>query len=173
MFTNLGSIFIRPPRQAEHADTRAEIKRHDPDQPRRQKKDEKDDEELFFDTDDTATISVPALAAFIDNFISNQTPQGANNSANPQTAPATSAPLSPAARAASAYARTDHGARPEIAAPAAPAGSSLSAADLRLMHKLRQDVQILMERRIDVLTIEKGESFLASLAASVNKILNA
>ncbi|MGQ0526580.1 MAG: hypothetical protein ACT4OY_00885 [Alphaproteobacteria bacterium] len=172
MFTNLGSIFVHPPRHAESADTRAEIKRHDPDQQKRRDKDHRDEPEIAFDTDDTATISVPALLSFLDNFLSSQGSQTSAGAVNVQ-GNAPTAPASKAAQAAGAYARTGHITHPTAAAPPPESGMpQLSAEELRLMYSVRTDVQTLIARNVEILKIEKGENFLASLAASVSKALN-
>jgi hypothetical protein len=69
MFSNFGNIFITRPRHAESTDTRLGIRRHDPEQEGRKKKDGERENEAIFDTDDSATVTVEALRIFLENFL--------------------------------------------------------------------------------------------------------
>jgi hypothetical protein len=183
MFSNLAQILSNRPRHAENSDTRQEIKRHDPDQERR-KKDEKDDDKgVRFDTYDNAVISVSALRVFLENFLNSLT----GNAATGGEAIALSAqgfdaaegadatdhkPQSAAAsHAANVYQMAAKTARPTPVPVAKPAEPLLGNEDVRTIHRLMNETLVLQSRGIEYLTIERGETFLASLAAAVAKAL--
>jgi hypothetical protein len=181
MFSSFGNIFITKPRQAENADTRLGIRHHEPDQERR-KKEEKSEPVSVFDTDDSATVTVDALRAFLENFLKSMTAEKKDGGKfvapeQPQ-APQNSAPAhhdGAAARAAGAYQhvakKVDRTQTPEVPADA-DATPLLGAADIRTIYKLIEDLKPLSERGIEYLTIERSDSFLNSLVAAVEKAKN-
>lgn len=185
MFSALGSIFSTKPRQAEHADTREEIQRHDPDFERGRKKNAPDQEK---DThQDNATVSITALKTFLENFIkdtsqdqahkqSESSPQTADNQYQPSEiqTPTTQA-SSTAAKAASAYetmAKTKEKSQILLETTDQATGPTLDlkAADIRTIHKLIENLEILTTANIEYLHIERAETFLSSLENAVNKI---
>ncbi|MGB4107484.1 MAG: hypothetical protein WBK55_06785 [Alphaproteobacteria bacterium] len=183
MFSNFGSIFNIRPRHAENTDARLDIRRHDPDQERRRKKDSEVQNNPGFETDDNATVTVEALRVFLLNFLESlQAPAtGAATSAKISPEAETHVPETPAhtdgeaAKAADAY---RHAAQKKHHAPVTPPPAQaapaieLAADDVRAIHRLLADLGPLAERGIEYLTIERGKSFLASLTAAVEKAKN-
>jgi hypothetical protein len=189
MFSALGSLFITRPREAESADARLEIRRHDPEHERRKPKKHDRNEAQIFGDDDIATVSVAALSVFLSNFLDQAIAQHNTAEASgeridvPNTAatPQTERPERPgprparseqAARAMNAYGTTAH-ATEKAAAQQPPhqtnSESALSAEDTRTIHVLLRDLQILSENKIEFLTIERSGSFLQSLVHAVEK----
>jgi hypothetical protein len=178
MFSNFGNIFITKPRHAETADTRLGIRHYEPDQERR-KKDEKPEPVSVFDTDDSATVTIDALRAFLENFLKSMTAEKKDGGkfvapAEPQPTQ-NSAPVNhdgAAARAVGVYQhvaqKVDRTATPEVHADVA-ATPLLKAADIRTIYKLIEDLKPLSDRGIEYLTIERSDSFLNSLVAAVAK----
>ncbi len=185
MFSNFGSIFNIRPRHAENTDARLDIRRHDPDQERRRKKDAEAQNNAGFETDDNATVTVEALGIFLVNFLESLQAPGANSAASSKISvqgqtharESSSHPHidGEAAKAAGAYRhapqRNDHAPAAPPPAPTTPA-IELAADDVRTIHRLLADLGPLTERGIEYLTIERGESFLASLVAAVEKAKN-
>lgn len=69
MFSELSKILPIKPRQAEHADTRQDIQRHDPDYERRHSKKDGPEEQEPYETG--ATVAVEALQHFLEEFLRN------------------------------------------------------------------------------------------------------
>lgn len=183
MVTNFGNITSLTPRHAENADARLDIRRHDPDHERQGKKEKEPDSGPGFDTYDNAVVSVESLRVFLLNFlqslidatgydasiqISASAPQGIN-----QDPVAGDKNISPrAARAAGAYQTT---AQSSTAAQApAKREDSVSKAlleneEIREIHSLLVDIDVLAARSIQTLTLEQDETFLKSLTAAVRK----
>jgi hypothetical protein len=182
MFSNFGNLFITRPRLAEGTDARLDIRRHDPDQESRRKKDEREQGETF-DTDDSATVSIEALRAFLENFLKTLESEKTDTpkiSASP-AAPVPEMQSSPrpvdgaAAAAAGVYKhvaqKVDRTAIPEVSQDAASA-PILEAADIRIILQLIEDLKPLSACGVEYLIIERGESFLASLVAAVARAKN-
>lgn len=187
MFTALRNIFTRPPRQAESSDTRQEIRRQDPDQQRRKPKNNDRNEAKIFGDYDEATVSVKALRLFLKNLLksaganpqvgSSQKKETPVPPARPSPSPEQRAPEaeSPAARAAGVYeaaSRKEHSGGFSIDdTPAAPPAESvpLKSEEMRTIHALLADLQILSEKKVEYLRIERSETFLDSLVQAVEK----
>ncbi len=182
MTTNLGNIHNVKPRHAENADARFDIRRHDPDQERRRKEQDSGEKKITFDTYDNAVVSVDALRAFLENFLKSlHKPDTQKNMAAPAEKPEAAPPAeSPeravsaqATRAASLYQSAAKTAPRAVPPPPAENKKStqdeLGNEDVRTIHRLLSDIAILQARRIEYLKIEKGETFLASLSAAVEK----
>ncbi len=195
MFSNLAQIVAKP-RHAENADTRHDIRRHDPEQEQRSKK-EKGERHSTFDTYDNAVVSVEALRMFLENFLQsltsgsagenvNLSAQGFNTgfnaginagNDNPNDNSGSETPRTvdaQASRAASVY-QTGAKTAPRVRIPVgnAPAqGSLVDNEDVRRIHGLLRDTAVLQSRGIEYLTIEQRDTFLDSLAAAVAKALN-
>ena len=195
MFTTITQFIGNPPRHAESADTRQEIKRHDPDQQNRREHEEREDDGLA--RDDSAVVSVSALEVFLKNFLQsmaddtkNKEEVGAKTAAPSPQAPSASSPSTPqtptpetpahgqtrpnsnsaAARAASAYGRNAGTRNTAVATPSPEALEALlGGEDVRIIHGLLDDIAALKKKNIEYLSIEKGESFLMSLKAAVDK----
>lgn len=188
MFSEINKLYGRPNRHAESADTRKDIKRHDPDIPTRV-----DDEETrkpFADLQDDASVSVEALRAFLQNFVAGKTPPPPQNEPQPEmvkitpnaesdtneteTAPAPEPlpspipDIDPKTKAAMAAYRARSGAP----APTPPASRSpqidaavdmLGAEDVREIYSLLDDLKTLSDRGVQTLTIVPRATFLDGL----------
>lgn len=186
MFSELSKIFTISPRHAEQTDTRQAIQRHEPDFERRRAKKQPESE-----TDDHktgASVSVEALRIFLEEFLRNNSEEPANQKSSkeenttkppqhvnrqiPQDHPYTN----PAAQAAGAYANTAHtGEKSAIlfeTTDQAGDGPALeiSAADIRTIQTLIDDLKILEDAGIEILHIERAATFLDSLNNAVAKI---
>lgn len=180
MFTNISQIIGLVPRHAENADTRQEIKRHDPDQQRGREHEESEDGGIF--GDDSAVVSVDALEIFLKNFLQSMDeksaepePEGQKKQDKPvalQHPRQSSNQNTVAARAASAYGRNSR----NQSAPSRPSAEAVEAIlggeDIRIIHVLLDDIIVLKKQGTDYINIEKGESFLLSLKAAVQKAKN-
>lgn len=171
MFNALGQIFSPPPlRHAEHSDTRQEIQRHDPEFERRRKKQnpQASDEQ----TETVPIVSVEALLAFLQAFVKKNQPVGIigeNANSTPQTPTA-----APASYAASAYQNTARAQQKntillETTDSAAQGPEmNLSAADIRLILRLIEDLKLLKAAEIEQLELGRAATFLQSLQDAVN-----
>lgn len=167
MFSSFGNIFLQKPRQAEAADTRLNIRHHDPEQQAKHGK--KDDRPAPSpQTMDSATVSVEALRMFLINFLREmEAGEHKTISANKPDAPALADTISntAAARAASAYQAAAPKSRettPEFQESTLPGTPDTSA-----VRKLITDLSRLSATGIDELTIERGQTFLDSLITAV------
>lgn len=182
MFSGLVNILSTRPRYAENADTRLEIKRHDPEQERRQKEKQEQEEKIGFDTYDNAVVSVESLRVFLQNFL-----QSVLDKSPASTMPSdTAAPVSPnipdapmphphaaeASHAASVYKTAAKTARPRMVTPEEAPQSIIDNDEIRMIYKLLNDTAVLRQRGVEFLTIERDDTFLQSLAAAVQKALN-
>lgn len=185
MFSNLGHIFFNRPRHAESADARLGIRRHDPDQDGRRKKEDGENSGSEFDRDDSATVTVEALRIFLENFLQSITPAAQNVEKNfsAQSAGQNHQPRhidGETAKAVGAYGRTaqknehknEKPITPTVSAPDTGAATGLNAGEIRAIHGLLADLPELTARGIEYITIERGESFLASLVNAVEKAKN-
>jgi hypothetical protein len=171
MFNALGQIFTpAPPRQAEHADTRQDIRRHDPEFERRRKKHH---ETTVDETPEQGTIiAVDALLMFLSAFIKNNPPTGTLNSTQTQNAEPPPA-ASSAGRAASAYQNTaSAGHKNQILLETTDTAAhgpemALSSADIRIMLQLIEDLKFLKSAQIEHLQLERAATFLQSLVDAV------
>lgn len=190
MFSSLGPLFKTMFRQAEHADTRLEIRR---DEKRESKKntefeDRPDDNDMWEDSTD---VSVSALRLFLQNFVSGKTarsPSGSeaasNNAFSASEDPSLTPPIAPdspavnsmTARAVSAY-QHQTGYRPAPAAAASTPPQSdvdlVSGEDVRVIYALLSDLDDLASRGVETLRIRKAASFLESLTNAVQEYRNA
>lgn len=181
MFSHIGNIFAPGPRQAEHSDTRQDIRRHDPDQERRRQKRKKAEDELFQD-DHTASVSVTALRAFLENFLkslkTSETAQPVDQTDITPPPQQGRQPSGQNAYAASAYQHVAEARAPKssmlegVDDTTAPA-IQLDASEVRTIHTLLEDLKILQERKIEHIRIVRHESFLQSLVEAVHAIKNA
>lgn len=194
MFSALGNIFSIKPRQAEQTDTRQGIQRHDPEYERRQKKKENKENQEF--NQDRATVSVEALRIFLENFVNGKTDNGATfepfdaqdgAEANFEPTdykiqtdlelPETNGKAEKsgdAAMAASTYQNAAQAKETTVLFETTDQGATgptldLSAADIRTIHSLIEDLKILNAENIEYLQIERADTFLDSLVNAVNK----
>lgn len=174
-FAGIGNILRR---HTENADSRFDIRRHEPEQERRRKKDDRDAEKIRFDIYDNATVSVEALRVFLENFLKSLSSKSFSENlslGNPpgQDSPASESPVSAQASHAARQYRTAAETAPKKPAPAGPAVGQelLSNEEVRAIYRILENISLLQVRRIDYLTIEKGETFLASLDNAAQKAL--
>lgn len=193
MLSQLGPLFKATFRHAEESDARQNLP-HDVNKDGRRK----DEDDLRDNNDmweDSTGVSVAALRAFLINFLagtSKQTglaqtagtapnatspgPQAGAESPIPQTSPPVN---SMTARAAGAYQSMADRLDPHPPVVTGPAAGDaprtdadlVAAADIRLIHALIADLEILEQGGADTLTLEPAESFLQSLKNAVDKSL--
>lgn len=168
------------PRQAEHADTRKDIQRHDPDQNRRENnrrtEDENDEQ-----NGEIATLSLGALSIFLENFLKSLENQAnTSETTKDQAPPPETTPIPPteplrastrAAMAANAYqCRANAQQKTSLlkngSVNAAPT-IKLDAKEVRTIHAVLDDLKILEEKQIEYIRIERNESFLQSIVAAI------
>ena len=191
MFTSLGQLFsTTPPRRIENTDTRQTIQRHDPDHERRKKKkhDELENTDLF-STHDIAMVSVEALQAFLDNFLKEQKITGTfEQKAHEGEIQKTVSPVSKdkmplqnkeeSKTGANSYAaqayqnmqtKLDVHRFDKLSDPKAMPALGLSTQDIRAIHKLRDDLEILADQKIEFIKIEQNLNFLNALVTAVDQ----
>ncbi|MCB1720297.1 MAG: hypothetical protein KDI11_00910 [Alphaproteobacteria bacterium] len=186
MFSELSKILPIKPRQAEHADTRQDIQRHDPDYERHHSKKDQTEEQELYETG--ATVAVEALQHFLEEFLRNNPeekgqpgqkketpPFSETQKQNAALPPSPPSHANPTARAASAYqtmaaANEKSTVLLETTDQAGGPPLDLSAADIRTIHTLIEDLKTLNDAGIEILHIERAASFLESLVTAVNKI---
>ncbi len=184
MFSNVGSIFTTKPREAESTDTRLGIRRHDPDQEQPKKKKKDDEETAFFNEGDEATVSIEALQIFLENFLRSlletagmpAAPAGDQAKQATSTKPTHQQTMKShdgeAAHAANAYQSTSFAVNKAThfdSAPIQNADLGLESHEVRMIYDLLADLKILAEKNVQTLHIERGNTFLQSLAAAVKK----
>lgn len=197
MVNELGRLFGILPRQAENADARMELRHHDPDRQRQRRDQDEDESSDKVWADDNAVVSVAALEVFLKNLL--QSPMNRQEQRESRAQKAgdentgwldfgnhpTEHPLvageTPMTRAAQAYQTTAEKQKPAGTPPNAasaaedarqePLPLDLAAHDVRLMHQILDKLKILRAQGIDYVTIERGDSFLQSLADAVDKAL--
>jgi len=179
MFSQLGPLFKTTLRQAEKSDTRLEIRREEKESQGKKQ----DFEEESVDTsalwEDSTEVSVEALRTFLIEFLKTRGDDtGGGATAQPSAASATPAAPAPtvspvAARAVQAYAST---ASHTVHAPPEPEmeeeetgdlADLLKADELRTIHVLIHELDVLARRGIGTLTIEKADTFLEALVQAV------
>lgn len=180
MFSNIPNLYTVRPREAERSDARLDIRRHDPDQEKRKGHDHEKESGPLFNEDDDAVVSIEALRVFLKTFLGSLEDKAAAQSfSRPQENPdvADDKPAQGnAMMAASAYAHASetkaHGRTPETSTPAPAQTAKLPAEEIRIIHRLLENLQALSGRGVESLRIDRGESFLLSLVAASEKALN-
>lgn len=179
LFSQLGPLFKTQLRQAESADTRLEIRRDEKQDQGRRQDAEKETGEADTLWTDTTTVSVDSLRAFLIGFLQNRgdaTPdEQADMAIINVPAPETLIPANTmAARAVKAY--TAINVLPPAPQPQATENktenvdlvSLLKADEVRTMHQLIRELELLAHKGVQTLTIEKADTFLESLVLAVN-----
>lgn len=163
------------PRRAEETDTRQAIQRHDPEFYKK-KKDEGEQPGFKDPYEDLADVSVPALKNFLLGLLDKLQPVTV-----PDPAPAPEShrqAASPqAAAAVGAYQRRATGAPPPPPPPATqPAASALDQAAANLdraeLLDLIRELDRLTDEGITAIALEKGDGFLASIRAGIERARN-
>lgn len=185
MFSQLGPLFKTTLRQAEQADTRLQIRREEKENQGKKQ----DFEETADDTsalwEDSTEVSVGALRTFLVEFLKSRgdsAPEIAEtgdentsimNSLTPETRPPASNVAARAVKAYSSMQAQNYGPPPVPAPPPeAPREevdlvSLLAADELRTIHVLIAELDILARKGVQTLTIEKADSFLQALVEAV------
>lgn len=187
MFSQLGPLFKTVLRQAESADTRLAIRRDEKhDQGRKQDFDSPSDDTSAL-WEDSTSVSVAALRTFLVEFLKTrgealteeETALSAAAIEQHRTKDAVPPPAlsARAARAAKAYGAaashptvTDMPETDEAETAEEPdinLADLLAADELRTIHRLIHELDILERRGVNMLLIEKAETFLQALVAAV------
>jgi hypothetical protein len=183
MYTNV-QTYTQTPRHAEHADTRNHLERHDANQQGRKRKQRnpKDNQE---GTLNATIISVRALLSFLDTLLTSRTSGPLTDKTQPldykiqqeldlnqDDAPPRMV-SSQAARAAALYSSASKTRRNTVLLETTDQAEKgpeidLSAADMRTVDHLRNELKQLSARNIETLEIHRASNFLASLQNAIN-----
>ncbi len=180
MLSRFDPYFQSTFRQAESTDTRQAI-RHEEHKDGRKRRD--DERPSVFDNslwEDSASVSVDALKAFLINFLKSA-PFEENVKTEPLSAIGSAAPRpgeprdTVTARAIGAYQTMSYRMypdeqpiRPPVAVPDIPAGvGALNANEVRTIHRLIADLDDLHGRGLRALPFQMADSFLESLVVAV------
>lgn len=182
MFSQMGPLFKTALRQAERTDARLEIRRDEKDNPAKKHDRQEDEADTNAFWEDTTAVSVEALRAFLIGFLKEQGEKlNESERLNIITPPEPQAPphsLNPAAaRAAQAYSTTaSHAAPPPPEPPQTNNDDSdqslaelLKADELRTIHVLIYELDTLSRKGVQMLTLEKADTFLESLVQAVDR----
>lgn len=182
MFSQLGPLFKTHLRQAEKSDARLEIRRDEKhDQGKKQEFEQEEDSGSTL-WEDSTTVSVEALKAFLIGFLKSRgddMPQVMQASATPDNAIGLTPEYRPpvnnrAARAVKAYSSmaAQTSATTPLPEPASDASvdlvSLLAADEVRTMHVLISELEMLSRKGVQTLTIEKADTFLEALVLAVS-----
>lgn len=191
MFSNLGPLFKTTFRQAESNDTRQKIPHDERDKGRKKRDEENKKEEKKDFWEESPSVSVGALRAFLINFL--KTLPGSEDSAfiqnNQINSPATTRPhekIRPtnthnakAVRAYQSMAEKTSPPKPKTPPPTndrnkriEPTADLLQSDELRDIHKLIEDLDLLAARGIDSLSIQQADDFVKSLKNAVRLALS-
>lgn len=182
MFSQLGPLFRTHLRQAEHADTRLEIRRdekHDQGKKQEYEPEGEDNSALW---EDSTSVSVEALRAFLIGFLKSRgdaVPEATvpQNDGLQVTSPEYRPPVSTrAAQAVKAYSSM----AAQMTPPAMPPEPQkveqeqpldlvdlLHADEIRTMHVLITELDALSRKGVQTLMINKAETFLEALVQAV------
>jgi hypothetical protein len=185
MFSNLGPLFKTTFRQAESNDTRLHIPHEERDNPNR-KKDEKEKDKEGTVWEDDMTVSIKALRSFLINFLKTlpggedlaqfeaqrqeeeivkQRPPETSRPANTQSAKAVRAYQSMANRSEENRDREEPS--PKEGDRQEPNAAMLKSKELRDVHALIDDLEILKREGVEQLHIKKADTFLEALQNAV------
>lgn len=182
MFSELGPLFKTQLRLAEKADTRLEIRREERDEQGKKHDDTPEDEAASTFWEDSTEVSVDALKAFLIGFLTSRgdaVPEAPTPAQDIAAAPAEYRPPvnTRTARAVKAYSSMAAQTLPP-SMPPQPAETQesedsvdlvdlLAADELRTMHVLISELDLLSRKGVQTLTIEKADSFLSALVMAV------
>lgn len=177
MFSTLGPMFKTVFRQAEHADTRHEIRREEKENGGKKKNPHEDEDAFNALWEDSTTVSVEALRTFLLEFLKNQGGEGAFARAS-QTSeviePTEEKPfVSPvAAQAVKAY--TSMASQPSYNPQHPPvaekpeSGNQFRSEEVRTIHALIVELNTLENKGLQMVTIQIGNgSFIDAVVAGV------
>jgi len=181
MDSRLDTLFTAQIRHAETLDTRQGIRRHE-EQPGREKHHHEKQEENKSDLwEDQAAVSVRALKVFLEQLVAPAGSLGAPGgeavgiSAQVAAHSVHKTGSGESAKAAQAYARTQRATSAD-APPAAPPSAALPVIELtveemRIIHALIKDLDLLATRHVETLTLAKSDSFLQALQEAVGRVI--
>lgn len=174
MFSGLGQILKPTVRQAEETDTHLYLQKHERDQ-NRKKRDEENEKDDYFDTEDRASVSLDALYAFISNMIAesgdeDETTTNSSDGSLHSPAPSGESGNTRTAKAASAYAHAaETGKNVTASIPPDHHGKTVNTKN-EFLYDLLKEIEILKARNIQEIYIEKADTFQESL---INAIMHA
>ncbi len=181
MFSQLGPLFKTAFRQAEASDARLEIRRDEKrEHGHSEEQDEKEDTSDFWE--DKTTVSVDALKAFLIAFLKEKGVAEDHAAISAAATPENMVPQKPlttvATRAVKAYTALAPQTPPPPPAPEIPTeniplADQLKNDELRTMHILIRELDILASRGVHDLMIEKADTFLNALVLAVDKAKSA
>ena len=183
MFSQLGPLFKTHLRQAEKSDARLEIRRDErQDQGRKQESEDRSEESSGL-WEDSTEVSVGALKAFLVEFLKSrgdEVPEAPEPAADEAAAPITPE-YRPPANTRTAQAMKAYGAM-AAQAPSPPPSepqeaedsakdvdlvSLLRADEVRTIHVLIGELDMLSRKGVQTLTIDKADTFLEALVQAV------
>lgn len=183
MFSQLGPLFRTTFRKAESNDTRQNIPHDERDKGRKKREEEekKKDQQEFWEG--TPSVTVEALRAFLINFL--KTLPGAEDSSliqqndtvisarPPEKIRPTNTKNAKAVRAYQSMASKIHPPKAKPPAPdkiktVEPTADLLESKELRDIHKLIEDLDMLSSRGVQTLYIREADDFVASLKNAVH-----
>lgn len=182
MFSQLGPLFKTHLRQAEKSDARLEIRRDERNEHGKKHEEIPEEEDTSGLWEDSTQVSVDALKAFLVGFLTSRgddVPEARNETQETgMPAPEYRAPVNTrTARAVKAYSSTAAHAPtppnpPEMHDNTIPEETVdlvdlLAADELRTMHVLITELDLLARKGVQTLTIEKADSFLEALVMAV------
>ncbi len=187
MFSQLGALFKTTLRQAEQADARLQIRREEKENPGKKQDFEEEPVDTSALWEDSTQVSVEALRTFLVEFLKGRgesppeeitTPVDENTSIMSGLTPEYRPPVTNrAARAVKAYSsmQVQNYGLPPAPPPPVPEETTedvdlvslLKADELRTIHVLIAELDLLARRGIQTLTIEKADTFLESLVLAV------
>lgn len=174
MFSGLGQILKPTVRQAEETDTHLYLQKHQRDE-NRKKRDQQKDKENYFDTEDRASVSLDALHAFISNMLAenahnNEAVKTSGNQPLHEQTPARKNNNIQTAKAADAYAHAAETSKSAAVMPHDNYNANTKNDKDEFLYNLLKEIEILKARNIEEIYIEKADTFQESL---VNAIMNA
>lgn len=173
-------------RHAEQGDARMVLQRREEEEGRRRQQKDRGNKDVL--SNDEASVSVESLKVFVDNLLRAHESRTERETALMgqalqetliKTSPKANSAM-PSAIAAKAYASASRTARRVPAMETAvvnpapqPAGAArLSASEKAEITKIQENLAQLMERGVETLAIQRGETFLGSLLQSSENALN-
>ena len=178
MFSGLGQILKPAVRQAEETDAHLYLQKHERDQ-QRKKRDQENDKDDYFDTEDRASVSVDALYAFISNMIAESESKDSGKTIKTPTDQPLHA-LTPSsqehqnsktAKAAGAYAHAaETGSANTTQIPQRAHAEKTGDGKNAMLYDLLKEIEILKARNVQDIYIEKAATFKESL---INAIMHA
>ena len=172
MDSRLDNIFRTTFRHTESADTWMGIRREEPRDDQRRKKDEDGEKKERLQWEDDTVVSIAALKQFLSTLIAPES-EFQQTKTEGHEMPALSSQQQRAHNAVHAYQNTaQHAPTTPVTPPTAPAPEpSLSQDENRAIYLLLNDLDLLLQNGVTALTIRKEGSFLESLTQAAKTML--